>query len=207
MSRVTSLVVLTILFSVVAVAQFELGSVVGTVKDPTGLPMTNVSVELRSVSTNVVRQTATSATGDYDFVAVQPGQYALTAKAQGFKEITRSFELAVGQRTEIGVSMEVGASTQSITVGGNAVTVDTVSSDMSNVRTRQQVVDLPLNSRNFTQLVLLAPGVNSVGNSTNASNGGYTEGRGTNGAVVNGNRSNIGVYMFDGIQGVDADAN
>jgi len=207
MSRVNSLLALAILFSVAAVAQFDLGSVVGTVKDPTGLPMTNVSVELRSVSTNVVRQTATSATGDYDFVAVQPGQYTLTAKAQGFKEISRGFELAVGQRAEIGVSMEVGAATQSITVGANAVTVDTVSSDMSNVRTRQQVVDLPLNSRNFTQLVLLAPGVNSVGNSTNASNGGYTEGRGTNGAVVNGNRSNIGVYMFDGIQGVDADAN
>src|SRR5205807_5907967 len=58
-----------------------------------------------------------------------------------------------------------------------------------------------------TQLVQLAPGVNNIGNSTNATYGGYTAGRGTNGAVVNGNRSNIGVYMFDGIQGVDADAN
>ena len=92
-------------------------------------------------------------------------------------------------------------------MGENAVTVDTVSSDMSNVRTRQQVMDLPLNSRNFTQLVQLAPGVNTVGNSTNSTNAGYTEGRGTNGAIINGNRPNVGVYMFDGIQGIDADTN
>src|SRR6478736_4378298 len=103
--------------------------------------------------------------------------------------------------------MEVGAATQSITVGANAVTVETASSDVTNVRTRQQVVDLPLNSRNFTQLVQLAPGVNNRGNSTNSSNGGYTAGRGTSGAIVNGNPSDVGIYLFDGIQSVDTDAN
>ena len=207
MSRVIAEIAMGLFFSIVGFAQFELGSVVGTVKDPSGLPMANVSVEMKSLATNTTRQTNTSATGDYDFVAVQPGKYAITAKQQGFKETTRNFDIAVGQRAEINISMEVGAATQSITVGANTVEVETVSSDMSNVRTRQQVVDLPLNSRNFTQLVQLAPGVNAVGNSTNATNGGYTEGRGTNGAVINGNRSNIGVYMFDGIQSMDADAN
>ena len=92
-------------------------------------------------------------------------------------------------------------------MNADALMVETASSDVSNVRTTKQVVDLPLNSRNFTQLVQLAPGVNNHGNSTNVTNGGYTAGRGTSGAVVNGNPSDIGIYLFDGIQSVDADAN
>src|SRR5205807_5383205 len=121
------------------------------------------------------------------------GPYALTAKQSGFKEATQNLELSVGQRLEVNVAMEVGASSQSVTVAANAVTVETASSDLSNVRTRQQVVDLPLNNRNFTQLVQLAPGVDNHGGATNVTNGGYTEGRGTSGAVINGNPSDIGI--------------
>ena len=166
MNRVISRIAIALVVSTAGLAQFELGSVVGTVKDPSGLPMANAAVEIRSLATNITRQSMTSGTGDFDFVALQPGPYALTAKQAGFKEITQKFELAVGQRVELNVSMEVGAASQSVTVSANAVTVDTASSDVSNVRTRQQVVDLPLNSRNFTQLVQLAPGVNAHGNST-----------------------------------------
>jgi hypothetical protein len=206
-NRVVSSIAIVLLLSVAGFAQFEAGSVVGTVKDPTGLPMPDVVVEIRSLATNIARKTVTSAAGDFDFVALQPGQYALSAKQVGFKETTRNFEIAVGQRVQLDVAMEVGTASESITVGANTVTVDTVSSDVSNVRTRQQVVDLPLNNRNFTQLVQLAPGVTNKGNSTNVTNGGYTAGRGTSGATVNGNSSDIGIYLFDGIQSVDADAN
>ncbi len=188
-------------------AQFDLASVVGTVKDSTGLPMPHVIVEIRSVATNITRTTTTSLTGDYDFVAVQPGQYALTAKQPGFKGTTRTFEVAVGQRLQLDISLEIGTATESVTVEANVIAVEAVSSDMNNVRTRQQVIDLPLNNRNFTQLVQLAPGVTNKGSSTNVSNGGYTAGRGTSGATINGNSSDVGIYLFDGIQSVDADAN
>src|SRR5215831_4797282 len=191
----------------VALAQFEAGSVVGSVKDPSGLAVANAVIEIRSVATNVARKTVTSATGDFDFVALQPGAYEIIAKQPGFKEAVRKFELSVGQRLELNLGMEVGGASQSVTVAENAVTVETASSEVSNVRTRQQVVDLPLNNRNFTQLVQLDPGVNNHGGSTNVTNGGYTAGRGTSGAVINGNPSDIGIYMFDGILGIDADAN
>jgi hypothetical protein len=205
--RVRALCALSLLVSGVLFAQFELGSVVGAVRDPSNLPMANAAVEIRSVATNVTRQTMTSSTGEFDFVALQPGQYAVTVKQSGFKEKTQNLELAVGQRLELNILMEIGSASQSVTVSGNAVEVETASSDVTNVRTQQQVIDLPLNSRNFTQLVQLAPGVNNKGNSTNSSNGGYTAGRGTSGAIINGNPSDIGIYLFDGIQSVDADAN
>ncbi len=208
LNRAASRIGLALLLSVAAaLGQFELGSVNGALKDQSSLPMANATVEIRSVATNVARQTVTSASGGFDFVALQPGQYTLTARQQGFKETTQTFELTVGQRLELNLSMEIGASTQSVTVNASALMVETASSDVKNVRTTQQVVDLPLNSRNFTQLVQLAPGVNNHGGSTNVTNGGYTAGRGTSGAVVNGNPSDIGIYLFDGIQSVDTDAN
>lgn len=190
-----------------AFGQFELGSVQGTVKDQSGLPMANAAVEIRSTASNVARRTTTSASGEYDFVALQPGPYSLTATQAGFKEKIQKFELAVGQRLGLDISMEVGAASQSVSVNADALTLETASSEVSDLRTTKEVVDLPLNSRNFTQLVQLAPGVNNHGNSTNATNGGYTAGRGTSGAVVNGNPTDIGIYLFDGIQSVDADAN
>jgi hypothetical protein len=205
--RILALISVSLLVPIVVLAQFELGTVVGTVRDQSDLPMANAAVEIRSLATNVARQTTTSATGEFDFVAVQPGEYALKVTQGGFKEKTQNFALAVGQRAELNVAMEIGAATQSVTVGESVAAIETASSDLSNLRTRQQVVDLPLNGRNFTQLVQLAPGVNNHGSSTNVSNGGYTAGRGTSGAVVNGNPSDIGIYMFDGIQSVDTDAN
>src|SRR5215831_3998288 len=207
MNPVCLLALSGVCLSVAGFAQFEQASVVGVVKDPSGLPMPQVAIEIRSVATTIARGTVTSATGDYDFVALQPGQYILTAKQPGFKVTTQNFEVAVGQRVRLDVSLEVGTANESVTVGANAIAVESVSSDMNNVRTRQQVVDLPLNNRNFTQLVQLAPGVNSIGNSTNSTNGGYTAGRGTSGATINGNSSDVGIYLFDGIQSVDADAN
>ncbi len=207
LNRTISLFAAGLMAAAACLAQFDLGSAVGSVKDRSGLSIPNAAVELKNVATNVSRQTVTSPTGDFDFVALPPGPYAITVKQSGFKETTQTFEITVGQRVELNISMEVGAASQSVTVAANAVAVESASSDLSNLRTTQQVVDLPLNSRNFTQLVQLAPGVNAHGSSTNVSNGGYTAGRGTNGAVVNGNPSDIGIYLFDGIQSVDTDAN
>jgi len=158
------------------------------------------------MATNVVRQSVTSSAGEYDFLALEPGQYSITVKHPGFGEKAQTFQLAVGQRLELNISLQVGASKQSVTVNANAEMVDAASSDISNVRTTQQVVDLPLNSRNFTQLVNLAPGVNNRGNSSNSVQQGYTSGRGTNGAVINGTPPEDTVYLFDGIQSVDNDA-
>jgi Outer membrane receptor for ferrienterochelin and colicins len=84
--------------------------------------------------------------------------------------------------------------------------LEVASSELGNVRSEKQVEDLPLNTRNFTQLVDLAPGVNNRGSASNSILQGYTSGRGTNGAVINGAPSEGIVYMFDGVQSVDNDA-
>ena len=206
MRSLVSMLALIAVFSVVSWAQFDLGSVVGTVTDPGSLPITGATVELRSLTTNVTRQATTSDGGRFDFLSLQPDRYSLTVRQPGFREKTQSFELAVGQRTELDIAMDVGSVNEQITVAADAAQVETASSELSNVRTTKQVVDLPLNSRNFTQLVYLAPGVNNRGTSSNSSVQGYTSGRGTNGAVINGAPPENTIYLFDGIQSVDTDA-
>jgi hypothetical protein len=188
-------------------AQFEAGSVLGSVQDATGAVIPNVKVALKSLATNATRQTLSNGSGQWTFVAVPPGRYSVTVSQSGLRDEVRTFELAVGQQLEINVQLSVGTASEEVTVNAAGELLETSSSDISNVRNEQQVKDLPLNSRNFTQLVQLTPGVNNHGNGTNSTNGGITAGRGTSGSIVNGNPSDIGVFLFDGIQSTDADAN
>jgi hypothetical protein len=200
-----STIIFLLASSTVALAQFEAGSVAGTVKDDSGAVIPNAAVEVRNVATGVVRSVATSGGGQFDFVAVAPGQYSATAKLKGFRDHTLSFQLSVGQRLDLDMVLTIGEATEAVTVNTTQQTVETASSEIGNVRTQQQVQDLPLNSRNFTQLVGLSPGVNLRGNSNNSQALGYTSGRGTNGAIINGNPGEETLYLFDGIQSVNND--
>ena len=194
------------LVATAAYAQFEMGSIVGIVLDQSKAPVAGASVEIRSVDTNVARQVTTSATGEYNSLPLPPGKYVVTAKQKGFRDMAQEVMLSVGQRMDLGFTLELGAISEQVTVSGAAALVGTASSELGNVRPEQQVVDLPLNTRNFTQLVALAPGVNNRGNSANSILQGYTSGRGANGAVINGAPPEGVVYLFDGVQSMDNDA-
>src|SRR5207237_951670 len=113
--------------------------------------------------------------------------------------------LAVGQRLQADFALQLGAVTEQVSVTGSTGLVETASSEISKVRLAKEIVDLPLNTRNFTQLVQLAPGV-TVGVGGASGLLGYTSGRGTNGAVINGAPVEDVTYIIDGINSVDTDA-
>jgi hypothetical protein len=186
--------------------QFQFGSVAGLVKDTSQAPVPGAVVEIRSQTTNVAREATTDASGQYTFVSLPPDSYTITIRHVGFRNQTRSLQLSVDQRLEADFTIEVGTVNEEVTVQGTAPLIETGSAELGNIRTEKQVVDLPLNTRNFTQLVDLAPGVNNRGGSSNSILQGYTSGRGTNGAVINGAPPEGIVYLFDGIQSVDNDA-
>ncbi len=186
--------------------QFQFGSVNGLVKDPSQAPVPDALVEVRSKTTNVAQRMTTPASGEYTFVSLPPDQYTITVSHAGFRTATRSVQLSVDQRLQADVSLEIGNVTDQVTVSSEAPLLETASSEVGNVREEKQVVDLPLNTRNFTQLVDLAPGVNNRGDSSNSVLQGYTSGRGANGAVINGATPEGIVYLFDGVQSMDNDA-
>ena len=186
--------------------QFQSGSVVGVVRDQSQAPVPAAAVEIRSQTTNVARQLTTSSAGEYNFVSLPPDKYKITVRHEGFREQARELELSVGQRLEADFALALGSVNEQVTVEGESPLLETASSDLGNIRSEKQVVDLPLNTRNFTQLVALAPGVNARGASSNSILQGYTSGRGTNGAVINGASPEDIVYMFDGVHSMDNDA-
>lgn len=186
--------------------QFQFGSVNGIIKDPSQAPVPNATVEVRSKTTNVAQTMTTLPTGEYAFVSLPPDQYTLTVTHPGFRTVTQSFQLSVDQRLRADITLEVGSVTEQVSVSAEAALLETATSEVGNVQEEKQVVDLPLNTRNFTQLVDLAPGVNNRGTSSNSILQGYTSGRGANGAVINGATPEGIVYLFDGVQSMDNDA-
>lgn len=186
-------------------AQIEQGSMVGMVTDPQKAPVAGAKVEFRSLTTNVKREVATSPEGEFNSLPLQPGQYVITVRQAGFREKSAEVTLAVGQRLQVDFALDIGQVNEAVNVSASSVTIETASSEIGQVRGAKEIVDLPLNTRNFTQLVQLAPGVTTgVGGASGLL--GYTSGRGTNGAVINGAPVEDVVYVIDGINSVDTDA-
>ena len=196
-----------LLLGSVAHGQFEVGSIVGAVTDPNGSRVPGARIEAVQTATNSSRITTTSDSGEYAIVGLIPGTYTVTITKEGFAKQTRTVNVAVSARVDSSFTLGIESATSSVTVDASAnAALETGSSELGNVRSQDQVQGLPLNSRNFTQLVYLAPGVNNKGNSANSVSQGYTNGRGTNGAVINGNPPEDTVYLLDGIQSMDNDA-
>src|SRR5437773_79158 len=196
---------LCVLASLPAWPQFELGSIVGVVTDPSKVSVSGATVEIRSLSTNVKREVITSAGGEYKSLPLQPGQYVISVRQQGFQAQTLDATLGVGQRLQADFALQLGAVSEKVDVTATTSLIETASSEISKVRLAKEIVDLPLNTRNFTQLVQLTPGVvQGVGGASGLL--GYTSGRGTNGAVINGAPVEDVVYIIDGINSVDTDA-
>ncbi|MDQ6760863.1 MAG: Plug and carboxypeptidase regulatory-like domain-containing protein, partial [Acidobacteriota bacterium] len=193
------------LSAVPAWAQFELGSIVGLVNDPQRAPVAGAAVEIRSQTTNTKRDVTTSASGEYNSLPLQPGLYTVTVHQQGFREKTVQLTLGVSQRLQVDFSLELGSVNEQVSVSATPPSIETETSEIGQVRAAKEITDLPLNTRNFTQLVQLAPGVlTGVGGASGLL--GYTSGRGTNGAVINGAPVEDVTYLIDGINSVDTDA-
>src|ERR1041385_6673292 len=126
-------------------AQFQTGSLAGSVRDPSQSPIPGATIEIRSDSTNVTRTTVTSSIGEYDFVSLPPDQYTIKVIHTGFRETVRQIQVSVGQRIQADITLEIGGVAESVSVSGAAPLVETASSELGNIRSERQVIDLPLN--------------------------------------------------------------
>lgn len=152
-------------------AQVATASVNGTVKDTSGALVPGASVVLRNVATNVQQSTVTNDAGNYVLVNIVPGRYTLKVTKQGFAAATHpEFDLAVNQTTTLDFTMKVGSSTETVVVEALDSGIQTSSSELGTVIARRSIDSLPLNGRNFTQMLNLTPGVSTVNVAQNRSN-------------------------------------
>lgn len=160
MPHALRLSVLSLICLVSVLAQFEYGEILGTVRDATGAVVVGARVKLRSVDTNVERASTTNDEGVYSFAGLRIGGYELSVEQSGFKTAKATVpSLRVGDRLRIDIPLETGQITEQVTIVDEATPLlETDTSSRGQVIGLTQIRELPLNKRDYTQLVLLAPG-------------------------------------------------
>jgi Carboxypeptidase regulatory-like domain/TonB dependent receptor len=144
-------------------AQGDTATLNGRVTDPDGIALAQVKIQAINVSTNAVYATETNGFGLYDIVALPPGQYRITVEKEGFEQVIRlRIELHVADILALNFTLQVGSVAQSVTIVGEVPLVNTTTSSLGGLMSEQDIEQLPLNGRNWTDLTLLQPGVANV---------------------------------------------
>jgi Carboxypeptidase regulatory-like domain/TonB-dependent Receptor Plug Domain/TonB dependent receptor len=171
-------------------------SVLGTVTDSAGALVPNAAVQVKNLATGQAQQATTDGQGRYTIADLPVGNYEAQASAQGFQTtVRRGITLTVGAQPVVDFSLSVGQSQQTITVESEVSQVDTVSTAVSSHVEQKQIDELPLNGRNFTDLVSLVPGVAA---GSQVGNGGANLLYGVqNNFAVSGARSEGQAYLLD----------
>jgi hypothetical protein len=169
------------------------GALTGTLRDSSGAVVPNATVTVTSIDTAQVRTTTTSGDGTYKIGLLPPGNYSLKFEAAGFNTVeVASVTVVVTETAVLDQTVQVGAQTQQVEVRAEAEAVQTASSTVGNVVSSQTMTDMPLTSRNYTNLLGLAAGANaSVFNAANL-------GRGSQDIAVNGATIAQNNYSMDG---------
>lgn len=184
------------------------GTVNGIVTDPAGRVVTGATVQLTNTATSQVRDTKTSESGEYQFPLVAPGTYTLQVTAQGFKSfVVKNLQVLVNGTSRGDAKLAIGEVSEEVTTTSAAPLVETTNATMGVVVGQQEVVDLPLNGRNFAQLGTLIPGVVAApaglgGANGNATPGGFGDATGS--YNVNGQRNQSNNFLLDGAQNNDS---
>ncbi len=175
----------------------------GLITDSSGAVVEGAAVTLTNVNTSVSHDAVTNASGNYVFVDVLPGPYTLRVSKTGFNTITQSqFTLYVNQTATLNFTLAVGSTQQQVTVEASAVQIQAATSELGTVITTQAVNDLPLNGRNFTQLLTLTPGASPVSVAQNSGGGGGFAGNAIGSfsfPALNGQRNRSNMFLLDGI--------
>ena len=198
--RPIALLALFALFTSAAFAQLTTADILGTVTDPTGAVVPNATVTLTNTGTNQTRTTQSNGSGDYSFNLLSVGTYTVEAKARGFQAAKTTLAVEAGDRARNDVHLQTGSENTVVEVSSTTPLLQADNATVSSTVTAQAVQDLPLNGRNFVQLVALTPGANEgAGNSL--SSGGRPDDRRTNaaGLSVNGQDESLNNWVVDGI--------
>jgi Carboxypeptidase regulatory-like domain/TonB-dependent Receptor Plug Domain len=176
-------------------AQTTNGTLVGTVTDAQGAVIPNASVTVKNTGTGIERKVQTNTSGEYGVYPLQPGAYEVTASANGFQsKVVSNVVLEVAANVKVDVQLAVGNITESVSVTANAALLQTQDASVGGTITSTQIDALPVNGRNYTNLVLLLPGTSDE--NKNSRRGAVS---GSNTYSVNGQRGQDNNYTIDGV--------
>lgn len=178
----------------------QTSNLVGLVQDPSGAAIAGATVTLTEIQTNAKRITTTNSVGEYNASSVPPGSYRIEVEKAGFQKLTREgVILTTASTLNVDLTLQLGSQTQSVVVTEQVPLLQTQSGEISTLVDSRQIVDLPLATRNFTELVLLTPGANG-GSAGNLGEGASAYSiRGGANYNVNGAMAAGSSYLIDGL--------
>ncbi len=177
-------------------AQINTGGILGRVTDPSGAVVTNAKVTLTNIQTGIASETTVNQTGDYTFPRLVPGNYKITVVAAGFATFEETnIVVAVAETATHDVTLTLGSTATQVSVTASTVALDTGSATIGTLVEQKEVTDLPLNGRNFTELLVVTAGVTDAGGDGqwgNPQSGEYVQ------PSINGQSQNTTTYLLDG---------
>lgn len=179
-----------------AQGQTTTGALRGTVTDARGAVIPDATITIRNTDTGRTYTTKSNEAGAYYLPGLPPGSYVLTVEKEGFQRLIREgIDLTVNQEAEINLTLTVGALTQEVVVREPVPLLETQGATISGLINEKEILELPLNGRDFYQLALLQPGVNPIAANSfpspwqNTTNGKF---------VANGLRPSMNTTILDG---------
>ncbi len=149
--------------------QVATGRITGRVTDSAGAVVAGATVTITNDATSVAQTVRSSASGDYVFEAVNPGTYTLKAEASGFQQfISQGIQAHIQDRLTVDVKLSVGAVTQQVSVSAAAPLLQAEEASVGQTIEEQQINNMPLQSRDWTTLGLLAAGTSTTAGSNNS---------------------------------------
>src|SRR5579864_326867 len=141
-------------------AQGTTATILGTVTDSTGAAIPGAAIQVKNVGTGLTQSTQSDSQGRYRVQDLGVGDYEVQSSKQGFATVLRKgITLTVGSQGVVDFTLGVGQTQQTVTVEGQVTQVETTNSAVSSLVSQAQMRDLPLNGRNFQDLIQSAPGV------------------------------------------------
>ncbi len=184
----------------VAAAQIVSSSIVGSVTDATGAMVPGAALTVTNQSTGIARNAATGADGAFVFPQLAPGTYTVSASAPGFKKYEAAgLVLLVNQTVRADVQLTIGDVAEQVRVEASGLRVESETSSLGQVIEQKNIVDLPLNGRNFMQLANLSSGVVPAYNARSATIANQS-GRTDMAVHISGGRGDTNSYLVDGVE-------
>src|SRR5215471_17524303 len=172
-------------------AQRDSAAIVGTVRDPSGAIVPQVSITVRDLDKNTALTTKSNEAGEYVATPLRPGSYNITANAPGFEQaVFEPVVVAVDQRLQLDITLAVGTTQAQISVSAPPPPLNTEDMTIGQVIGTLQVEDMPLNGRNFQQLAALVPGAIPSYGARDSGQGGVS---------LSGTRSFDNSFLLDGV--------
>jgi hypothetical protein len=195
------------LFSLAAYSQ-TFGEITGRITDSSGAAAPDSAIALTNLATNAVRTTLSTGAGDYTFPSVPPGLYKVRVERPGFKtETSNNVEVQVEQTVRLDFTLQVGQTSESIEVSASADLLQAENASVGTVIDNAGIVELPLNGREYLNLVALSANVNTLAPASGQAGSREGGDRASQSISAAGQRIMFDYFTLDGVTNTDPDFN